>query len=89
MRFLIVLEPTEAGFSVQVPDLAIVTHGESINAAKQAATKAIRINLEAYGEAHQKVPESKSVLTHLENPDFKDLLFTYVDVTKPREKVAA
>ncbi len=89
MRFLIVLEPTEAGFSVQVPDLAIVTYGESINATKEAAIKAIRINLEAYGEAHQEVPERKSVLTHLENPDFKDLLFTYVDVAEPSEKVAA
>jgi hypothetical protein len=36
-----------------------------------------------------KVPERKSVLTHLENPDFKDLLFTYVDVAEPGEKKAA
>lgn len=89
MRFLIMLESTEAGFSVQVPDLAIVTFGENIDAAKQAAVKAIRINLDAYREAGQKIPEMNSVLTHLENPDFKDLLFTYVDVTEPREKAAA
>lgn len=86
MRFLIMLEAIETGFSVQVPDLAIVTYGDSIEAAKQAAVKAIEINLDAYREANQKVPERKSVLTHLENPDFKDLLFTYVDVTEPREK---
>jgi len=30
MRFLIMLEQTDAGFAVQVPDLAIVTHGENI-----------------------------------------------------------
>lgn len=89
MRFMIVLEQTEAGFSVQVPDLAILTHGKSIDAAKHAAIKAIQINLDAYKEADQEVPERKSVLTHLENPDFKDLLFTYVEVADPKEKVAA
>jgi predicted RNase H-like HicB family nuclease len=83
------LEPIETGFSVQVPDLAIVTYGESIEAAKQAAAEAIQINLDAYREARQKVPERKSVLTHLENPDFRDLLFTYVDVMEPGEKKAA
>jgi hypothetical protein len=29
-RFLVMLEQNEAGFAVQVPDLAIVTYGESI-----------------------------------------------------------
>jgi predicted RNase H-like HicB family nuclease len=47
MRFLIMLEPIEAGFYVQVPDLAIVTYGESIEAARQAAAEAIQINLDA------------------------------------------
>ncbi len=83
------LEPTETGFAVQVPDLAIVTIGESIEAAKQAAVKAIRINLQAYQEAEQQIPEKKPLLTHLENPDFKDLLFTYVDVMETKEKKAA
>jgi predicted RNA binding protein YcfA (HicA-like mRNA interferase family) len=50
MRFLIMLEQTEAGFAVQVPDLAIVTHGESIEATKHAAGEATQINLEAYRE---------------------------------------
>lgn len=89
MRFLITLEQTEAGFSVQVPDLAILTYGESLDAAKQAAIKAIQINLDAYKEAGQGVPERQLVLTHLENPDFKDVLFTYVEVMVPKEKVAA
>jgi predicted RNase H-like HicB family nuclease len=35
MRFLIMLEQTETGFAVQAPDLAIATHGESIEAAKR------------------------------------------------------
>ena len=56
MRFLIMLEETEAGFAVQVPDLAIVTYGESIEGAKRAACEAIQINLEAYQDAGQEVP---------------------------------
>jgi predicted RNase H-like HicB family nuclease len=89
MRYLIVLEPTEAGFAVQVPDLAVMTHGNSIPDAKEAAAEAIRINLEAYREAGQKVPERPSPLAHLENPDFQDLLFTYVDVADADERIAA
>lgn len=41
MRYLIMLEQTEAGFAVQVPDLAIATYGDTIEAAKQAACAAI------------------------------------------------
>lgn len=88
-RYLILLEQTEAGFAVQVPDLAISTHGENIEAAKQAATDAIRINLEAYQEAGQQVPAEQAVSTHLENPDFKDLLFAFIDITRPTERIAA
>jgi len=47
MRLLIMLEQTDAGFAVQVPDLAIVTFGEDIEASKRAACEAFRINLEA------------------------------------------
>ncbi len=89
MRFLIMLEQTEAGFAVQVPDLAIVTYGESIEAAKRAACEAIQINLEAYQEAGQEVPEKQAVERHLENPEFRDLLFTYVEVPEPKERIAA
>lgn len=76
MRFLIMLEQTEAGFAVQAPDLAIVTYGENIEAAKRAAGEAIRINLEAYREAGQQPPKEQNVSNHLENPEFRDLLFT-------------
>lgn len=89
MRFLIVLEQTETGFAVQAPDLAIATYGENIDAAKRAASEAIRINLEAYREAGQKAPERQSVSSHLENPEFRDLLFEYVEVTEPQGKIAA
>ena len=65
MRFLTMLEQTEAGFAVQVPDLAIVTYGETIEAAKQAACEAIQINLEAYREAGQVTPEQPEVRTHI------------------------
>jgi hypothetical protein len=44
MRFLIMLEQTEAGFAVQVPDLAIMTFGADIEAAQDAAREAIHIN---------------------------------------------
>ena len=60
---------------MQAPDLAIATYGENIEAAKRAAGEAIRINLEAYREAGQQVPEAQSVSDHLESPDFRDLLF--------------
>lgn len=89
MRYLIALEQTEKGFSVQVPDLAIITHGENVEKAKQEAIKAIKINLQAYKEAGKKIPKEESLLTHLENPDFKDVLFSYVKVTHSKDKVAA
>lgn len=44
---------------MQVPDLAIVTCGESIEAAKRAASEAIQINLEAYREAGQRCLKNK------------------------------
>ena len=85
MRFPIMLEQTETGFAVQAPDLAIATYGENIEAAKRA----IRINLDAYREAGQQAPEAQSVSNHLENPEFRDLLFAYVDVTEPQGRIAA
>ena len=89
MRFLIMLEQTETGFAVQAPDLAIATYGENIEAAKRAAGEAIRSNLEACREAGQPVPEAQDVSNHLENPEFRDLLFAYVDVSEPQGRVAA
>ena len=89
MRFLIVLEQTDAGFAVQVPDLAIITFGADIEAAKRAAAEAIQINLDAYREAGQRVPDAEPVARHLENPEFRDLLFAYVDVSGPTGRIAA
>jgi predicted RNase H-like HicB family nuclease len=89
MRFLIMLEQTETEFAVQAPDLAIATYGESIEAAKRAAGEAIRSNLEAYRVAGQRVPEAQGVSNHLENPEFRDLLFAYVDVAEPQGRIAA
>ena len=89
MRYLIMLEQTEAGFAVQVPDLAISTHGKNIEAARQAATDAIRVNLKAYQEAGQQVPPGQFIATHLENPEFKGLLFAFIDITRPTERIAA
>jgi len=89
MRFLVMLEQTEAGFAVQVPDLAITTFGDDIEAAKRAARNAIRINLDAYGEAGQRVPEAQPVSRHLDNPEFRDLLFTYVELAGPGGQLAA
>ncbi len=89
MRFLVMLEQTETGFAVQAPDLAIVTCGETIESAKRAAVEAIRINLEAYRETGQPVPQGQSVSAHLENSEFRDLLFAYVDVAEPQGRIAA
>lgn len=89
MRFLITLEQTENGFAVQVPDLAITTCGESIEAAKRAASEAIRINLDPYQETGQQVPDEQAALRHLENPEFQDLLFAHVEVASPKGRLAA
>ena len=89
MRFLIVLEQTESGFAVQVPYLAISTCGDNIEAAKRAAGEAIRINLDAYRETGQRVPDEQPVSTHLENPEFRDLLFAHVEVADPGGRIAA
>ncbi len=89
MRFLIMLEQTESGFAVQAPDLAVVTYGETIEAAKQAACEAIQINLEAHRETGQAVPEPQPVEHHLENPEFQELVFAYVEVPEPKERIAA
>ncbi|MGH8476980.1 MAG: type II toxin-antitoxin system HicB family antitoxin [Methylococcales bacterium] len=89
MHYLIMLEQTEAGFAVQVPDLAIVTYGETIEAAKHAASEAIRGNLEAYREAGQAVPERHSINQHLDNPEFQELVFAYIEVEQPKERIDA
>ena len=89
MRFLIMLEQTETGFAVQAPDLEIATFGENIEAAKRAAGEAIRSNLEAYRAAGQQAPEAQAVSIHLENPEFRELLFAYVDVAEPQGRIAA
>ena len=89
MRFLIMLEQTEAGFAVQVPDLAVTTFGVDIASARRAAAEAIRVNLDAYREAGQDTPSAQPVSRHLENPEFRDLLFAYVDVPGPQGQVAA
>jgi len=89
MRVLIMLEQTEVGFAVQVPDLAIVTFGKTIESAKKAARRAIQINLGTYEELGQPVPEPKPLETHLENPEFRELLFAYIEVPKPGRKIAA
>lgn len=89
MRFLIMLEQTETGFSVQVPDLAVITNGESIESAKHAAVEAIQINLEAYREAGQKIPTPQPAEHHLKNPEFQELVFAYVEVSQPTTWIAA
>ena len=89
MRYLIMLEQTDAGFAVQVPDLAIVTYGDTIEAAKHTASEAIQINLEAYHEAGQAIPERQSIECHLENPEFQELVFAYVEVPEPKGRIAA
>ena len=88
-RYLIMLEHTDGGFAVQVPDLAISTFGENLEEAKKAAQEAITSNLEAYREAAQPVPQAAPVAKHLANPDFKDFLFAYIDVPGPHGQIAA
>lgn len=89
IRFLIALEQTERGFSVQVPDLAIITWGKNIAEAKLAASEAIQANLDTYQEIGKNIPIPKPVYFHLENPDFADSLFAYVDMLEESERIAA
>lgn len=89
MRYLITLEQTEKGFSVQVPDLAIITWGKDIEDAKLAAAEAINTNLQVYRDIGKPLPGYGSALTHLENPDFAGLLFGYVEICETEEKLAA
>ncbi len=89
MRYLVMLEQTEAGFSVQVLDLAIVTYGETIEAAKYAASEASQANLEVYRDTGQAISERQSVEHHLANPEFYDLVFAYVEVPEPKTRLAA
>jgi len=49
----------------------------------------LAIATEAYREAGQQAPEGQSVSSHLQNPEFRDLLFTYVEVDEPQGRMAA
>ena len=89
MRYLIVLEPAGSGFAVQVPDLAVITYGKTVEDAKYAAADAVRANLEAYRETGMPVPERQPVQNHLENPDFADLLFAFIWVSESETSIAA
>lgn len=89
MRFLIMLEQTEAGYGVQAPDLAIMTFGADIESAKRAAAEAIQINLDAYCETGKRVPEVEPVARHLENPEFQGMLFAYIELPGPTGRIAA
>jgi len=51
--------------------------------------EAIHVNLNAYKEAGKQVPAGKAIAAHLENPDYKDLLFTFINISDVEEKVAA
>jgi predicted RNase H-like HicB family nuclease len=73
----------------QVPDLAIITFGADIEAAKRGAREAIQIKHEGYRKAGQSVPAEKPLVRHLKNPDFRDLLFAYIDVPGRTQRAAA
>lgn len=89
MRFLIMLEQTETGFAVQAPDLAIAAYGENIEAANQAASERFESISKPMSKPENTPPEAQSVSNHLENPEFRDLLFAYVDVAEPPGRIAA
>ncbi len=70
MRFLIMLEQTETGFAVEAPDLAIATYGETIEAAKRAASEAIQINLEAITRPDNRYLKGRASQAILRIPNF-------------------
>jgi predicted RNase H-like HicB family nuclease len=89
MRYLIMLEETEEGFAVQVPDLPVVTHGGDVETDKRSAAEAIRINLESYLEQDMPDPERRPLRDHLRNPEFDGLLFGFAEVSRSEETAAA
>jgi len=66
MRCLNMLEQTEGGFAVQVPDLAVCTFVKDIEAAKRAAAEGIRINLRLTAKLDGKYPKGHTFRTTLE-----------------------
>ena len=72
MRYLIMLEQTDVGFAVQVPDLAIVTHGETIEAAKQVARKRSGSMWKRIGKLAKRSPSVNRLSTIWRIPHFKN-----------------
>ena len=89
MRYLIALEPVDGGFGIQVPDLAISAFAPTVGEARRVAAQAIAVNLAAYREDGQEPPPPQPAEAHLRDADLADLLFTYVEVESPEEKLAA
>ncbi len=82
MKYLIALEPKGAGFSVQVPDMEVYTSGDDIESAKKAAAEAIRLNLYAYEKNVQEVPTPAPPEKYMKDPEFENMLFTYIEVSE-------
>ena len=86
MRYLIMLEPTEAGFAVQVPDLAISTQGRTIEEAKRAALKAIKaaggVTFAQSDAAYDSMPRSAVETGHV------DYLMPAVEIAKALSALA-
>jgi hypothetical protein len=89
MRFLIMLEQTETGFAVQAPDLALATTARTSKQPSKLPAKRSVSTSKPIREAGQQVPEGQGVSNHVENPEFRDLLFAYVDLAEPQGNIAA
>ena len=89
MRYLIALEPVDGGFGIQVPDLAISAYAPTVEEARRVASRAIAENLACYRQDGQEPPPPQSAEVHLRDPDFADLLFAYINVDTPDERLAA
>lgn len=74
---------------MQVPDLAILTYGKTIELSKQSAITAIESNLNTYMTLGQKIPNKQSIGVHLNNTDFQNLLFAWVKVEVENVQEAA
>ena len=60
MRFLVMLEQTETGFAVQAPDLAIVTSGETVEAAKRLPLRQFGLILKPIGKPGSRYRKDKA-----------------------------
>ena len=67
MKYVAILEPTDTGFSVYVPDLpGCVSSGRTREAAARNIREAITLHVESLRAHHEPVPASQTIAIEVE-----------------------